>query len=117
MTPSIADIAYAMLIISHLRIDVQHEGIFAFATEIPLDGTKATAVKLINNASDEQLALGKWLIQFKYTQLPSAQRLKIRKRFYEHLRKADTPLHALQKAIEQVTANPIAVLATENQFS
>lgn len=114
MNPSIADIAFAMLLISHLRIDVLREGLIRYETEVPPDTMKANAVELINAATDEQLHLGKWLIQFKYEQIPASKQMKTRKRFYEHLHKADTPMHALQKAIEQVTGKTIKELATEN---
>jgi hypothetical protein len=114
---SIADVAYAMLQISNLVAIVGQHGIIEYRSEEPFD--KSAAIELLDPenpraATDEELRMAKNLIQFKYEQLPAAQRTKAVKRFYEHLKKADTPMHARQKAIEQVTGKPLKTLFAEN---
>jgi hypothetical protein len=115
---SIADIANSMLLISHIYANVGKNGEIVYMAydndKIP---DKSRAVELINNATDEQMKLGKWLVKFKWEALPNQWRTPAVKRFYKLLYKEETPMHALQKALEQVTGKPLKVLAGENQIS
>ncbi len=114
---SIADIANAMLLLTQLK-PIVADGIIEYRMiEEVID--KSAASELLDplnpdGVSDEELRLGRKLIQFKYEDFPQELRLKLRKRFFEHLKKADTPLHAMQKAIEQVSAKPLRVFFREN---